>query len=142
MNMKSQYLVLLAYILLISLLDSCIDKSEKEFQSYMKENYPDDIKISDFHSLDSMEFESVNASKKYLNEHNESPGDYYIYLLTKKNDTIITINIEHISGYRFWYYWEKERKQMCPVIGNISGKGKTFTWDSKNKKIVSVGVVQ
>ncbi len=140
--MKNKILFFSSIAFLLSLFYSCIDKSEREFQNYMKENNPNDIKISDFHSLDSMEYEVVNASIKYLKEHNESPSDYYVYLITKKNDTYITINIEHISGYRLIYYWEKERNQLCPVIGNISGKGKTITWDSKNKKIVSVGIVQ
>jgi hypothetical protein len=125
------------------LFNSCLNKSDKEFQKYMKENNEGDIKITEFHSGDPIENEAVISIIKYVEDSlHENPSEYYIYILLHENNHELTINLEHVSAYRIRYYWEIERKQMCPIIGNISGKGKTITWDSKIKKIVSVGTIQ
>lgn len=142
MNMRNHCLKLFTIFFVISIFQSCIDKTEFEFQKYMKENFPNDVKITEIHSDDKIENEAVKATIHYLKETNEFPNEYYVFLFSKETDSIITISIEHISGYKVYYYWEKERKQMCPIVGNISGKGKTITWDSKIKKIISVGSIQ
>lgn len=133
---------ILVPFLIILLTWSCAEKSQKGFNEYMKKHHADDYLLTEYPAQNLIEKEATDAIINYLIETGDKPKEYYIYLLTYKGDNLLTINIEHISGYELMYYWISEKGREIPIVGNISGKGKTITWNIQGKEIISVGVVQ
>lgn len=137
--MKNHILISFLFVILIW---SCEGGEKKAFDDYMKKHHADSYVLTEYPSQNLVEKEAIGAIKQYLFEIEENPSEYYIFYINYKSIDRITFSIEHKSGYELMYYWISERGREIPIVGDISGKGKTITWDIERKEIISVGVIQ